>query len=100
MSLAPDKKMKLPAAKVIPAYADETRPLERDCAVNRRSQRFPLWHTGLVLRLLYEETGQDLVEYAFIMALVGLGAIAAISGLAGKLKNALNIIGSNLLSAT
>jgi Flp pilus assembly pilin Flp len=100
MSLALDKDSKLPAAKVFPAHAGDAHSghgnrTERLCVL--KSLLSP---SGPILRLVYEEEGQDLVEYAFIMALVALGALATISGLAGKLKNALGVVGSNLVSAT
>jgi len=45
------------------------------------------------------ESGQDLVEYALVAGLIGLGAVAALSGLSGKIKQAFNSIGSNISSA-
>ena len=51
-------------------------------------------------RLLREEDGQDLLEYAFIVALIGLGALASVSGMAGKLHNALAALGNAVTSAT
>jgi pilus assembly protein Flp/PilA len=38
----------------------------------------------LLARLMVEDSGQDLIEYALVAALVGLGAVAAM----GTLKNA------------
>ena len=35
----------------------------------------------LLMQLATEESGQDLIEYALVAALVGLGSISAISGL-------------------
>ncbi len=55
---------------------------------------------ALLGRLLREEDGQDLIEYAFILALVGLGALASVSGLAGKLRTAFAAIGNAVTSAT
>ncbi len=43
-------------------------------------------------RLLLEEDGQDLIEYA----LVGLGAVASMRGLATKISSAFLTIGTSL----
>ena len=37
--------------------------------------------------LLWDETGQDLIEYALVAAIVGLGAIASLKGLSTKIGN-------------
>jgi len=49
--------------------------------------------------LLSDESGQDLIEYALVAGLIGLGAIAAMTGLAGKIGTAFNFVGSRLNSA-
>jgi pilus assembly protein Flp/PilA len=54
----------------------------------------------LLMRLVAEDSGQDLIEYALVAALVGLGSVAAISGLTNSLQNTFNAIGSGLSSAT
>jgi pilus assembly protein Flp/PilA len=43
-----------------------------------------------------DEAGQDLIEYALVAGLVALGAIAAMTGLSGKIGNAFNTVGNNL----
>jgi pilus assembly protein Flp/PilA len=43
-----------------------------------------------------DETGQDLVEYALVAALIGLGGITAIRGLSTKIGTAFNTVGTNL----
>jgi pilus assembly protein Flp/PilA len=53
----------------------------------------------LFMKLAKEDSGQDLIEYALVAALVGLGSVAAISGLDNSLKNSFNAIGSGLDSA-
>ena len=50
--------------------------------------------------LTVEDSGQDLIEYALVAALVGLGSVAAISGLDNSLKNTYNSVGSVLTNAT
>ncbi len=46
-----------------------------------------------------DESGQDLIEYALVAGLIGLGAVVAMTGLSGKIGNAFNTIGSSLSSA-
>ncbi len=46
-----------------------------------------------------DESGQDLIEYALVAGLIGLGAIAAMTGLAGKIGNSFNSVGNSLTSA-
>jgi pilus assembly protein Flp/PilA len=57
----------------------------------------------LVLRLkglLAEENGQDLVEYALVVALIAFGATAGMQALAGGLNTAFNGISTTLASYT
>jgi pilus assembly protein Flp/PilA len=44
---------------------------------------------------LREESGQDLIEYALIAALVALGAIAYMGTLSNQISNEFNTIGNN-----
>jgi pilus assembly protein Flp/PilA len=46
--------------------------------------------------LLRDESGQDLIEYALVAALVGLAATASVRGLATSIGTALTSIGSRL----
>jgi pilus assembly protein Flp/PilA len=52
-----------------------------------------------LMKLATEESGQDLIEYALVAALIGLGAIAAISGLANSIGSSFNSVGSGLTNA-
>jgi len=54
----------------------------------------------LLKNLMQEDSGQDLIEYALVAALVGLGSVAAISGLANSLENTFNGVGSALTNFT
>lgn len=47
-----------------------------------------------------DESGQDLIEYALVAALVGLGAVAAMGGLANSIGNTFNSVGTQLTNAT
>jgi pilus assembly protein Flp/PilA len=49
--------------------------------------------------LLWGECGQDLIEYALVAALIALGAIAVMNGLATGIRNAFSEISSDLTSA-
>jgi len=53
----------------------------------------------LLKNLIAEESGQDLIEYALVAALVGLGSVASMNGLAGSIANAFNGVGNALASA-
>ena len=46
-----------------------------------------------------DESGQDLIEYALVAALVGLGAVAAMNGLANAIGNTFNGVGNSLTNA-
>ena len=50
-------------------------------------------------RLIHDESGQDLIEYALVAALIALGAITAMKGLATGLSTAFSTISSDLSSA-
>ena len=50
--------------------------------------------------LVSREEGQDLVEYALIIALIALGATAAMKGLAAGISSAFSSISTQLSSAT
>jgi pilus assembly protein Flp/PilA len=43
-----------------------------------------------------DESGQDLIEYALVAALIGLGAVLSMKGLSGKVGNAFNSVGNSL----
>jgi len=46
-----------------------------------------------------DESGQDLIEYALVAGLIGLGAVVAMTGLSGKIGTAFNTIGNNLTNS-
>ena len=55
----------------------------------------------LVLRLkglLAEEPGQDLVEYALVLALIAFGCTAGMQALAGGINTAFNNVSTTLAS--
>ncbi len=50
----------------------------------------------LLSNLMNDESGQDLIEYALVAALVGLGAVTAMRGLATSIGTAFSTIGTTL----
>jgi pilus assembly protein Flp/PilA len=48
--------------------------------------------------LLEDESGQDLIEYALLAALIGLTATTAVKGLGTKVASAFTTVGSTLTS--
>ena len=52
-----------------------------------------------LIKLVKEDSGQDLIEYALVAALVGLGAVAAMKGLSNTIGNTFNGVGNSLTNA-
>ncbi len=50
----------------------------------------------LLSNLMNDESGQDLIEYALVAALVGLGAVTAMRGLATSIGTAFTTVGTTL----
>ncbi len=55
---------------------------------------------GMLGRLLRDESGQDLVEYALVATLVALGAVASVRRVAAGVGTVFASVGSTLTSAT
>ena len=51
---------------------------------------------ALTNELVHDESGQDLVEYALVVALIALGATASMSALTTSLGTAFSTVGSKL----
>lgn len=59
-----------------------------------------IWKFSLRMQdVLSSEDGQDLVEYALVVALIALGAVTSMQTLANDINNAFGTIGNNLTSA-
>ena len=56
-------------------------------------------HVPSVRHLMHDESGQDMIEYALVAALVGLGALAAMKGLKNSVGNTFNGVGNSLTNA-
>ena len=52
----------------------------------------------LFANIVTDESGQDLIEYALVAALVGLGAVTAMKGLSTAIGNAFTSISTSLSS--
>ena len=50
--------------------------------------------------IMNDESGQDLIEYALVAGLIGLGAVAAMGTLANSISTAFGNVGSTLSNAT
>lgn len=53
-----------------------------------------------LLRLWKEEQGQDLVEYALLVVLISMGALASMRTLASAIRNAFSNAAANLSTTT
>ncbi len=49
-----------------------------------------------IRRLLSDEAGQDVVEYALVAVVIGLGTVAALQGVTGKIVNVFVAVGNTL----
>jgi pilus assembly protein Flp/PilA len=52
-----------------------------------------------IKKFMSDESGQDLIEYALVAALVGLGSVVAMNGLANAIGNTFNGVGNSLSNA-
>jgi pilus assembly protein Flp/PilA len=55
--------------------------------------------TNILSGLIRDESGQDLIEYALVAAIIALGATTAISSVATAVSGAFNKIGTSLTNA-
>jgi pilus assembly protein Flp/PilA len=53
----------------------------------------------ILTNLISDESGQDLIEYALVAALIALGATAAMNSLATNISTAFSTVGSKLTTA-
>jgi len=50
----------------------------------------------LVMNLLHDESGQDLIEYSLVAAIIALGAVVAMSTLAKNIATEFNNVGNSV----
>ena len=60
--------------------------------------KFPGAPSGWLSGFLSEESGQDLIEYALVVALIALAATAGMNSLATSINNAFTSVGNKLSS--
>lgn len=53
---------------------------------------------AVLTNVVQEESGQDLIEYALVSALLGLGAVTAMKSLSTTIGTAFTTIGTTLTS--
>ena len=53
---------------------------------------------SMISTFVQDESGQDLIEYALVAALIGLGTVASMQSLAGKIGNTLSTVGNTLVN--
>jgi pilus assembly protein Flp/PilA len=56
--------------------------------------------TSCLRKLATDDRGQDLIEYALISALLGLGTLAGLRGAKNSISATFNNIGNSLTNAT
>lgn len=54
---------------------------------------------GHLARLLSDESGQDMIEYALIAATIGLGTVAGINGIANSIASYVGLVGAGFDNA-
>jgi pilus assembly protein Flp/PilA len=54
----------------------------------------------LLQRLMREQSGQDLIEYALIAGLIGLGSVVAMGNMQHSIGNLFNAVSSRLANMT
>ena len=85
----------VPDLMVITVTAMSNRPLPTtSCGVHKEgslNSSKSLWN-----RLTCDESGQDLIEYALIAALIALVAISGLNGLAGSINSEFTSVGNDI----
>ena len=54
---------------------------------------------NVFVNLVHDESGQDLIEYALVAALIALGSVSAMNTLSGKIATALGTVGDTLTTS-
>jgi pilus assembly protein Flp/PilA len=50
----------------------------------------------ILVNLVHDESGQDLIEYALVAALIALGSVAAMNSLSSSISTAMGSVGTSL----
>jgi len=83
----------------LPILESTQGPLNDNWKLNRRTNNMKNLKS-LMNNLVNDESGQDLIEYALVAALVGLGAVASMKSLATIINTSFNNIGTTLSTNT
>jgi pilus assembly protein Flp/PilA len=62
--------------------------------------QFRLWKLNATVQSLMQEDGQDLIEYALVVAMIAFAATAGMKTVAGNINTAFTSIGSKLVTYT
>jgi pilus assembly protein Flp/PilA len=79
-------------------YRQRGHSLHRPYFKSTERKDYPM--KNLMIRLWKEEEGQDLTEYALLLVLLSLAAIASLGTLANAINNAFSRAATNLTSTT
>jgi pilus assembly protein Flp/PilA len=74
-------------------------PQDNRTIIHRRylnGEMTPMRNCRLLTKLLNDDSGQDLIEYALVAALIALSAIGAMTALTNKINNEFNKVGNSL----
>jgi pilus assembly protein Flp/PilA len=85
-----------PVERSYPQFKPEAAQRRLGSSENRRTDMMNL--KNLLKNLATDESGQDLIEYALVAALVGLGAVASMKTLSTAIGTAFGTIGTTLTS--
>ena len=66
---------------------------------NREKERKMKQLSRILVALHHDESGQDLIEYALVAALIAFAAIAGMNYVASEINNAFSKIGNKLSNA-
>jgi pilus assembly protein Flp/PilA len=69
-----------------------------DSAVNSAKETIMNSLRATLSNLVHDESGQDLIEYALLAAIIALGATAAMGTLASAITGAFTTVGTRLTS--
>jgi pilus assembly protein Flp/PilA len=72
------------------------RALERQFPGEIDGEMTPMRNIRLLANLLNDDSGQDLIEYALVAAVLALAAVGAMSSLTNKIDNEFNKVGNSL----
>jgi pilus assembly protein Flp/PilA len=72
------------------------RAIERQSPDEVDGEMTPMRNIRLLANLLNDDSGQDLIEYALVAALIALSAIGAMTALTNKINNEFNKVGNSL----